>query len=144
MQNGRKARLGASAGPPLVKHRDEVSDFQKLYAIPKFKPMKLEPGSVVRGVIGLDGGSTSSKAVLVDEQGEIICKAYQLSKGNPIQDTKELLTEIRGYVQAQGATLDCIGFGATGYAADVLQECLNSDVNIVETVAHMMLSLIHI
>lgn len=138
MQNGRKARLGASAGPPLVKHRDEVSDFQKLYAIPKFKPMKIEPGTVVRGVIGLDGGSTSSKAVLVDEQGEIICKAYQLSKGNPIQDTKELLTEIRGYVQSQGATLECIGFGATGYAADVLQECLNSDVNIVETVAHMM------
>src|SRR5690606_28938095 len=89
MQNGRKARLGASAGPPLVKTKDEVSEFQKLYSIPKFKPMKLEAGSVVRGVIGLDGGSTSSKAVLVDEQGEIICKAYQLSKGNPIQDTKE-------------------------------------------------------
>ena len=30
------------------------------------------------------------------------------------------------------------GYGATGYAADVLQECLKSDVNIVETVAHMM------
>jgi activator of 2-hydroxyglutaryl-CoA dehydratase len=36
--------------------------------------------------------------VLVDEEGEIICKAYQLSKGNPIQDTKELLTSIRRYV----------------------------------------------
>src|SRR6202011_1186906 len=30
------------------------------------------------------------------------------------------------------------GFGATGYAADVLQESVKSDVNIVETVAHMM------
>ena len=45
-------------------------------------------------VIGLDGGSTSSKAVLVDyESGRILAKAYQLSKGNPIQDTKELLEE---------------------------------------------------
>lgn len=138
MKNGRKARLGESAGPPLVRSSDEVSEFQKLYAIPKFKPMKLEAGSVVRAVIGVDGGSTSSKAVLVDEQGDIICKAYQLSKGNPIQDTKELLAQLREYVQSQGATLDVLGFGATGYAADVLKETMRADVNIVETVAHMM------
>ena len=31
-----------------------------------------------------------------------------------------------------------MGFGATGYAADVLQESVKSDANIVETVAHMM------
>jgi len=138
MQNGRKARLGESAGPPLVKGADEIADFRKLYAIPRFIPRKLEAGQVVRGVIGLDGGSTSSKAVLVDENGEIICKAYQLSKGNPIQDTKELLAEIRSYVEDQGAKIDVMGFGATGYAADVLQECVRADVNIVETVAHMM------
>ena len=34
--------------------------------------------------------------------------------------------------------LEVMGFGATGYAADVLEECVTSDVNIVETVAHMM------
>ncbi len=38
----------------------------------------------------------------------------------------------------QGATLEVLGFGATGYAADVLEESLRADVNIVETVAHMM------
>ncbi|XXX74084.1 BadF/BadG/BcrA/BcrD ATPase family protein [Sorangium sp. So ce134] len=138
MTNGRKARLGESAGPPLVKTRDEVEEFRKLYSIPRFTPMKLEPGQVVRGVIGLDGGSTSSKAVLIDEDGSIVCKAYQLSKGNPIQDAKELLSQLRQYVLDQGATLEVLGFGGTGYAADVLQECMRADVNIVETVAHMM------
>jgi activator of 2-hydroxyglutaryl-CoA dehydratase/predicted nucleotide-binding protein (sugar kinase/HSP70/actin superfamily) len=138
MTNGRKARLGDSAGPPLAKTRGEIDEFKALYAIPRFKPMKLEQGQVVRGVIGLDGGSTSSKAVLVDEQGEIVCKAYQLSKGNPIQDAKELLAKLREYVDSQGATVEIIGFGATGYAADVLEETVRADVNIVETVAHMM------
>ncbi len=38
----------------------------------------------------------------------------------------------------QGAMLEVMGFGATGYAADVLEESLRADVNIVETVAHMM------
>ena len=84
-------------------------------------PMKLEPGQVVRGVIGLDGGSTSSKAVLIDEDGEILCKAYQLSKGNPIQDTKELLAQLRDVRRRTRARRSrCMGFGATGYAADVL------------------------
>ncbi len=138
MANGRKARLGESAGPPLARTTDEVDSFKSLYTIPRFTPPTLSPGQVVRGVIGLDGGSTSSKAVLVDEDGEIVCKAYQLSKGNPIQDTKELLAQIREQVSSQGATMEVLGFGATGYAADVLQETLRADVNIVETVAHMM------
>ena len=135
---GRKERLAALAGPPLVKNREEVDRFVELYRVPPFEPMRLEPGQHVRAVIGLDGGSTSSKAVLVDEEERIVCKAYQLSKGNPIQDTKELLTELQGYVAGQGATLEILGMGATGYAADVLERAMKVDVNVVETVAHMM------
>src|SRR5690606_36517852 len=41
-------------------------------------------------------------------------------------------------IQNAGAKLEVIGFGATGYAADVLEKTLKADVNIVETVAHMM------
>src|SRR6187402_1218469 len=136
--NGRRARLGEQAGPPLSAAEQETKDFIKAYSIPKFQKAKLQPGQVVRGVIGLDGGSTSSKAVVIGEDGEILLKAYQLSKGNRIQDTKELLTKIQEDVESQGATLEILGFGATGYAADVLDECVLSDVNIVETVAHMM------
>ena len=138
MTNGRKARLAQTAGPPLAKDAAEVDEFTDLYRIPKFEPMKLTPGQKVRAVIGLDGGSTSSKAVLVDEQEQIVCKAYQLSKGNPIQDTKELLGKLRDYIVSQGADLEIIGMGATGYAADVLESSMKVDVNIVETVAHMM------
>jgi len=136
---GRKARLGESAGPPLSKTEAELSEFRELYKIPKFQGSTFAPGEEVVAVIGLDGGSTSSKAVLVDyESGKILAKGYQLSKGNPIQDTKELLAQLKKYVTDQGATLTVKGFGATGYAADVLEECVKSDVNVVETVAHMM------
>jgi predicted CoA-substrate-specific enzyme activase len=138
--HGRKARLGESAGPPLAKTPDELADFKQKYAIPKFEPARFQPGELVRAAVGLDGGSTSSKAVLVDhESGRILCKAYQLSKGNPIQDAKELLQKLRDYIEIENqAKLEITGFGATGYAADVLEQCVVSDVNIVETVAHMM------
>ena len=125
--------------PQLSKNEQELEAFRELYKIPKYESVKLEPGQKVRGIIGLDGGSTSSKAVIVDyETGNILTKAYQLSKGNPILDTKELLAQLNAWATDQGAELEIMGFGATGYAADVLEECVKSDVNIVETVAHMM------
>lgn len=137
--HGRNARLGDTAGPPLVTTHAELDAFKAEYTIPSFTPATFTEGQVVRGVIGLDGGSTSSKAVLADyDTGEILFKAYTLSKGNPIQDTKDILAEIQAYVEGQGATFECMGFGATGYAANVLEESVKADVNIVETVAHMM------
>ena len=134
---GRKERLGEAAGPPLARGELELEQFLGAYHIPMF----IEPEAdteTVRAVIGLDGGSTSSKAVLLSEDGEVLMKAYALSKGNPIQDTKELLGELRSRMRAKGAEIEVLGFGATGYAADILEECVQADVNIVETVAHMM------
>jgi activator of 2-hydroxyglutaryl-CoA dehydratase/predicted nucleotide-binding protein (sugar kinase/HSP70/actin superfamily) len=139
ISTGRSAGLAKSAAGPLVKNMVELSDFKTEYTIPSFQATTFQAGQVVRGVIGLDGGSTSSKAVLVDyETGDILYKAYTLSKGNPIRDTREIMAEIKGYVTGFGATLECMGFGATGYAANVLEESVKADVNIVETVAHMM------
>jgi activator of 2-hydroxyglutaryl-CoA dehydratase/predicted nucleotide-binding protein (sugar kinase/HSP70/actin superfamily) len=135
---GRKSKLGESAGPPLSRSSAELSAFTDLYKIPSWTPPEIIPGSVVEGVIGLDGGSTSSKAVLIGMDGALIKKEYQLSKGNPIQDTKEILGRLQAYVESCGATLVVKGFGATGYAADVLESSVKSDVNVVETVAHMM------
>ncbi|MBW5446933.1 CoA activase [Cohnella sp. CFH 77786] len=136
--HGRKAKLGEKAGPPLVSGGGELEAFRQAYRIPRFVPATFAPGQKIRAAIGLDGGSTSSKAVLVDEEGTILLKEYQLSKGNPLEDTREMLSRIRERVSSQGAELTVIGFGATGYAADVLEKTLKADVNIVETVAHMM------
>lgn len=134
---GRKAKLGETAGPPLVEDPKELVAFKKQYAISPFQKANFTKGETVRAVLGVDGGSTSSKAVLIDEEGTILFKAYQLSKGNPLQDTKELLKSLKDQAEENGAILEIIGFGATGYAADVLEKTLYADVNIVETVAHM-------
>src|SRR5450432_790676 len=138
IHGGRKVKLGESAGPPLSRSTDELEAFREQYRIPRFEPATFAPGTKIRAVIGMDGGSTSSKAVLVDEERKILKKEYQLSKGNPIQDVREILARLRQWVTDQGCELEVLGFGATGYAADVLEKTVKSDVNIVETVAHMM------
>jgi len=118
---------------PLVRSPEELAEFKARYTIPPFTPVA--PSQPIRCYLGIDGGSTSSKAVLIDEEGNLLLKVYQLSGGNPIQDTIDLLKQIdtfdpHGYFQIAG-------LGVTGYAADVLEGALRADANIVETIAHM-------
>ena len=133
---GRDLTLSALSAGPLAKEESELEAFIRQYTIPTFTPATFEKGETVEGYVGLDGGSTSSKAVLIAKDKTILVKAYRLSKGNPIQDMRDLLTDLKEQVVAQGATLKVLGFGATGYAADVLEESVKADVNLVETIAH--------
>ncbi|MFZ6184301.1 BadF/BadG/BcrA/BcrD ATPase family protein [Nannocystis pusilla] len=128
-----KKKAGAAG---LSKDEADLDEFMTKYKPPKFVPKEFTPGEDVRVFIGIDGGSTSSKAVMLNEQGEVIRKVYQLSKGNPIVDTKELLADLRQQVEGAGCTLTVLGVGTTGYAKDILRDTLRADAAIVETVAH--------
>jgi predicted CoA-substrate-specific enzyme activase len=118
---------------PLVISQKELDDFKKNYTIKPFVPPVLTQKTTC--YLGIDGGSTSSKAVLCGEDGELLLKVYQLSKGNPIEDTLELLEQIKR--QDPHGYYNIKGLGVTGYAADVLGGALNADANIIETIAHM-------
>src|SRR5271154_6524879 len=128
-----KAKAGAKG---LVSKEGELDGFKEAYRKKKFTPATFQKGQTVGGFIGIDGGSTSTKAVLLDERGDILCKAYQLSNGNPIQDTIEMFENLRGQVEAQSAKLEVLGVATTGYAKDILKDVLHADVALVETVAH--------
>ncbi len=133
---GRRQEKAASGNRGLIASPKELEEFKAQYSRPKFVPAAFQNGEPVRAFIGLDGGSTSTKAVLLSERGEVLSKAYQLSKGNPIQDTIDLFENLRQQVETQGATLEILGVGTTGYAKDILQKVLHADVALVETVAH--------
>jgi predicted CoA-substrate-specific enzyme activase len=133
---GRAAEKAASGGSGLVRSGDELDSFKVAYRPKKFVPPRFPAGSTVAGFVGVDGGSTSTKAVLVSEDGDILCKAYQLSNGNPIQDTIDMFERLREQVESQNARLEVLGVATTGYAKDILKDVLHADVALVETVAH--------
>src|SRR6516164_9727786 len=133
---GRQEEKNKAGGKGLVADPCELDAFRQSYRRKKFTPATFQKGSTVGGFIGVDGGSTSTKAVLLDENGEILCKSYQLSNGNPIQDTIEMFENLRGQVEAQNAKLEVLGVATTGYAKDILKDVLKADVALVETVAH--------
>jgi predicted CoA-substrate-specific enzyme activase len=138
---GRTEEKKKKGGSGLYKTEDELAAFKDRYKPKKFVPHQFHPGDQVRAFMGIDGGSTSTKAVLVNEEGEVMVKCYQLSKGNPLEDTMEMFSNLRTQVESQGASLELLGVGSTGYAKDILKEVLNADVALVETVAHTQAAL---
>ncbi|MBX3180574.1 MAG: CoA activase [Candidatus Hydrogenedentes bacterium] len=133
---GRVEEKKAAGRTGLVKTSEELDGFYARYTVEPWEPAAFAPGSEVEGYIGIDGGSTSTKAVLIGRDKEILAKVYQLSNGNPIEDTMDVLAQLEAKIHDQGCKLKVLGVGTTGYAKDVLKDVLNADVALVETVAH--------
>jgi predicted CoA-substrate-specific enzyme activase len=136
LREGRQKEKAKAGSRGLCATAAELKEFQAKYACQPFTPATFQPGEIVGAFIGLDGGSTSTKAVLLSENGDLLCKAYQLSQGNPLEDTKALFESLRHHVESQGARLEVLGVATTGYAKDILRDVLHADVALVETVAH--------
>ena len=85
-------------------------------------------GSVL---VGCDFGSTTAKAVVLDEDRALLFSCYALSRGNPIEDAQSLFRQVReaGYTDVGALAL-------TGYGKDLLKDVLGADLGVVETVAH--------
>jgi predicted nucleotide-binding protein (sugar kinase/HSP70/actin superfamily)/activator of 2-hydroxyglutaryl-CoA dehydratase len=136
LEDGSHDRKIASK-PGLCASPEELQAFKARYQPAPFIPAAFQRGQRVEAFIGLDGGSTSTKAVLLSPDGEVLAKAYRLSGGNPIADSMEVLGDLRNQVEVDsGADLQILGLGTTGYAKEILQQVLGADAALVETVAH--------
>lgn len=138
---GRDEEKRKRGGRALAANGEELAAFRSTYGVRHFSPTVLQPGSTFRAFLGLDGGSTSTKGVLLDQNRKVAFKAYQLSRGNPIEDTMQIIESLHAQVRDQGCALEILGVGTTGYAKDVLKDTIGGDVALVETVAHTQAAL---
>lgn len=124
-------------GLPGLRGSDrELGEFFEQYR-PGPRPARgFERGERCRVFLGIDGGSTSTKAVLIDEWGAVRATSYRLSAGNPLEDCRRIAAELRESAAGQGAELHVLGAAVTGYAKDVLSKVLQTDIEVVETAAH--------
>src|SRR5262249_4809776 len=79
---GRVEDKKKAGGKGLAEDERDLETFRERFRRKSFKPAQFEAGQTVEGFIGLDGGSTSTKAVLIDRDRNVLVKTYQLSKGN--------------------------------------------------------------
>ena len=136
LDGGRVEQRARSSRRGLSESAAELAAFKDAFARPPWHSATFEPGELVRACIGVDGGSTSTKAVMLSPEGRVLSKAYQLSNGNPVQDAIDIIRQLRAAVESHGAQLEVLGVGTTGYAKDMLRHVLRADTALVETVAH--------
>lgn len=136
---GRLAKLESSGAiiDGLVQSDEEIKEFAKQYSIPEFAPPKFEKNTKYECYLGIDGGSTSTKLVLLNKDKDLIYKDYLLSNGNPINDVREMFVKMNNWIKNKEIAVEIRGSAVTGYAASILKTAFNLDLSIVETVAHM-------
>jgi activator of 2-hydroxyglutaryl-CoA dehydratase len=132
--------------PPFFRNVQEREWFMDRYASPPSRQaMELDTVSAVHTAdlpldvfIGIDGGSTSTKGVILDVEDRVVERAYRISGSNPVDDARLVLEELRRKTESRGIRLNVRGIGFTGYAKDLLNAVFGGDIAIVETVAHTL------
>lgn len=119
----------------LCQSGEELERFLRTYTHRPEPPMQCS-GSQLPVFLGIDGGSTSTKAVLLNPDGTLLDSAYRLSRADPIADALSVLRELRDRFAGRQILLNVLGAATTGYSKDLLQQVLGADVALVETVAH--------
>ncbi len=85
--------------------------------------------------LGVDSGSTTTKLVLINENGELLFTDYSYNNGNSLQAFHSALQRMR---DALGQDIEIAGSCSTGYGEQLLKTAFRLDHGIVETMAHFM------
>ena len=80
----------------------------------------------MEGFLGVDIGSISTKAVVIDNDTNILAKKYIWTEGDPINAVKRLLAEIES--QIKNKDIKIVGTGITGSARELIGCILNATV----------------
>ena len=83
--------------------------------------------------IGIDCGSTTTKLVLLGENGELLFSYYDSNKGNPVEIVRVQLREIYSICKDK---IKIKGSAVTGYGEELIRHAFHVDGGLVETMAH--------
>ncbi len=117
---------------PLFSIDAEYDEFKKRHEKDKVKraDFKTFKGNCF---LGIDAGSTTTKLVVISEDGTLLYSLYGSNEGNPLQSVINMLKKL----YAEKPSEAVIRFsGVTGYGEKLIQTALNVDLNEIETIAH--------
>ena len=117
---------------PLFSNDIELKKFKKRHENYKIKKRDLEN---YRGkcFLGIDAGSTTTKAALIDEEGALLYSKYMNNRGSPLNSAVDILKDLykklpdKAYIEYSAVT---------GYGEFLIKSALGVDEEEIETVAH--------
>lgn len=117
---------------PLFHNEEELQEFRERHfqAVTKKRNIKKYKGDIY---LGIDVGSTTSKVILIDNEGSILYSFYNSNEGNPLNLIIRIMQEVYEMIP-EGCQIKKAG--VTGYGEALIKAALKVDIGEVETIAH--------
>jgi predicted CoA-substrate-specific enzyme activase len=96
----------------------------------------LEEGRSFVSFLGVDVGSTSTKAVLMDEARRVLAGFYTRTSGRPLAAVKAIFESMDDIMTRKGVSFDIAAAGTTGSGRKFIGEIIGADIALDEITAH--------
>ncbi|WEV72775.1 acyl-CoA dehydratase activase-related protein [Bifidobacterium sp. ESL0790] len=118
--------------PPLFPTEEDRRKFNERHGKEQVKVGTLE-GAKGPHFLGIDAGSTTIKATLINDDREIVWSSYGTNDGSPLDAAVEIVRKIENELPAEAwIARSC----STGYGEGLITTGLHLDEGVVETMAH--------
>lgn len=117
---------------PLFENEEELNTFREKHSKEhvEIRDIKDAKGPLF---LGIDAGSTTTKTVLIDQEGRIYWKFYDVNGGNPVSLAVKVLKDLYSKLPPTAHIARSV---STGYGETLFQSALGVDSGEVETIAH--------
>ncbi len=131
-KNGQNSLSETKHLEPLFKDFEDYRVFKERHDQNKIKRKELSK-SKGKLYLGIDAGSTTTKAALIDEDKNLLYSFYKNNEGKPLEATLRLLREIYEHLPENA----CIANSTvTGYGEGLIKSAFGIDMGEIETMAH--------
>ena len=117
---------------PLFADENDRNEFRHRHYINKVRKNDIK-GYVGNVYLGLDVGSTTTKAVLIDDNDSLLYSFYDSNEGNPLDVVVKIVKDIYDFIPPN---VKLVRSGVTGYGEALIKAALKVDMSEVETMAH--------
>jgi len=117
---------------PLFKDEADYEEFCERHSRDRIKRKPLEKASG-KLYLGIDAGSTTTKAALIDDNKNLLYSFYSGNDGKPIDTTLKMLKELYPLIP-ECAYIEKAA--VTGYGENLIKAAVKADYGEIETMAH--------
>lgn len=99
-----------------------------------FKP--IDNGAAVKGFLGLDVGSTSTKSIIIDQDGEPVAGFYTRTASRPVEAVQHIFKACDHLMAEKKVVFQIQGCGTTGSGRRISGKIIGADLEPDEITAH--------
>ena len=101
----------SGTGRPFFASDEEREVFLRRHRTELRRPVDAADRQILRGYIGIDSGSTTSKCVFIDENEQVTDTFYANNQGEPLKVVREGLLALAEKYEKMGIQLEVLGLG---------------------------------